>query len=233
MKSICGPLLGKFKIQLVIPGLLFIDSPGHAAFITLRKRGGAVSDLAILVVDINQGFQEQTYESLAILKEYKTPFVVAATKIDKIQGWFSQSNSFLENLNKQRDYVKEELDRKVYSLVSTLAEKGIESERFDRVTDFRKQVVIVPCSSLTGEGVPELLLMLAGLSQQFLKDRLELSDVAKGSVLEVKEVRGLGITIDAILYDGVIHKGDSLIIGGKKPIVTKVKSLLKPRDLRE
>ena len=233
IKKICGPLLEKFKIQLVIPGLLLLDSPGHAAFITLRKRGGAVSDLAILVVDINQGFQEQTYESLAILKEYKTPFVVAATKIDKLQGWFSQSKSFLENLSKQQNYVKEELDRKIYSLVSKLAEKGIESERFDRVTDFRKQVVIVPCSSLTGEGVPELLLMLSGLSQQFLKDRLELSDVAKGSVLEVKEVRGLGTTIDVILYDGVIHKGDSLVIGGKEPIVTKVKSLLKPRDLQE
>ncbi len=233
IQKICGPLLEKFKIKLVIPGLLFIDSPGHAAFITLRKRGGSVSDLAILVVDINQGFQEQTYESLAILKEYKTPFVVAATKIDKIQGWFSQSNSFLENLNKQQDYVRDELDRKMYSLVSRLAEKGIESERFDRITDFKKQVAIVPCSPLTGEGVPELLLMLAGLSQQFLKDRLLLSNVAKGSVLEVKEVRGLGTTIDVILYDGIIRKNDNLIIGGKEPLVTKVKALLRPRELQE
>jgi len=233
IKKICGHLLEKFKIQLVIPGLLLIDSPGHAAFITLRKRGGAVSDLAILVVDINQGFQEQTYESLAILKEYKTPFVVAATKIDKIQGWFSQTGFFSSNLDKQQDYVKDELDRKMYSLVSRLAEKGIESERFDRITDFKKQAAIVPCSALTGEGVPELLLMLAGLSQQFLKGRLELSDVAKGSVLEIKEVRGLGTTIDVILYDGVIRKNDNLIIGGKKPIVTKVKALLRPRELQE
>lgn len=233
IKKLCGPLLEKFKIQLMIPGLLIIDSPGHAAFITLRRRGGSVSDLAILVVDINQGFQEQTYESLAILKEYKTPFVVAATKIDKIQGWFSGFGSFSENLAKQQDYVKDELDRKVYSLVSHLAEKGVESERFDRITDFRKQVAIVPCSAVTGEGIPELLLMLAGLSQQFLKDRLELSNIAKGSVLEVKEVRGLGTTIDVILYDGVVRKGDTLIIGGKEPIVTKVKSLLKPRELQE
>lgn len=217
----------------MIPGLLLIDSPGHAAFITLRKRGGSISDLAILVVDINQGFQEQTDESLAILKEYKTPFVVAATKLDKIQGWFSQAGSFSSNLGKQQDYVKDELDRKMYSLVSRLAEKGIESERFDRITDFKKQVAIVPCSALTGESVPELLLMLAGLSQQFLKDRLELSDVAKGSVLEIKEIRGLGMTIDVILYDGVIRKGDNLIIGGKKPIVTKVKALLRHRELQE
>lgn len=233
IKNICGPLLEKFKIQLVIPGLLLIDSPGHAAFITLRRRGGSVSDLAILVVDVNQGFQEQTDESLAILKEYKTPFVVAATKIDKIQGWLKGSNSFLENLPKQRDFVRDELDNKVYSLVSALAERGFESERFDRVTDFKKQIVIVPCSGTSGEGIPELLMVLAGLSQQFLKDRLALSDVAKGSVLEIKEVRGLGTTIDVILYDGVIRKGDNLIIGGRQPIVTKVKALLRPRELQE
>lgn len=233
IKNICGPLLEKFKIQLVVPGLLLIDSPGHAAFITLRKRGGSVADLAILVVDINQGFQEQTDESLAILKEYKTPFVIAATKIDKIQGWFSGSSSFSDNLSKQRDFIRDELDQKVYSLVSALAERGFESERFDRITDFSKQVAIVPCSGSSGEGIPELLMVLSGLSQQFLKNRLFLSDVAKGSVLEVKEVRGLGITIDVILYDGVIRKGDNLIIGGKEPIVTKVKALLRPRELQE
>jgi len=64
IKKISGNLLRKFKIELTIPGLLLLDTPGHAAFITLRKRGGAVSDLAILVIDINEGFQEQTDESL-------------------------------------------------------------------------------------------------------------------------------------------------------------------------
>ncbi|MEM5802351.1 MAG: translation initiation factor IF-2 [Candidatus Aenigmatarchaeota archaeon] len=233
IKKICGTLLEKFKIELVIPGLLIIDTPGHAAFVTLRKRGGSVADLAILVVDIIQGFQEQTDEALAILKEYKTPFVVAATKIDKIPGWFSYSSSFSENLEKQQNYVLEEFDRKFYSLVAQLAERGFDSERFDKITNFTKQVAIVPCSGITGDGIPELLLMLAGLAQQFLKDRLSLSDVARGSVLEVKKVRGLGTTIDVILYDGVIRKGDILIVGGKEPVITKVKALLRPRELQE
>src|SRR4030043_216654 len=65
IRSICGHMLNQMKIELDIPGLLWIDSPGHEAFPTLRKRGGAIADLAILVVDINDGF--------------KTPFVVAAT----------------------------------------------------------------------------------------------------------------------------------------------------------
>ncbi|MBI2547369.1 MAG: translation initiation factor IF-2 [Candidatus Aenigmarchaeota archaeon] len=233
IKKTCGKLLDKFKIKLTIPGLLLVDTPGHAAFVSLRKRGGSVSDMAILVIDINEGFQEQTYESLSILKEYKTPFVVAATKVDKIQGWFSGLTSFVENLAKQRDYVKDELDKKLYTLVSQLSEKGFESERFDRINDFTKQVAIVPCSGITGEGIPELLMMLCGLSQQFLKDRLLSSKIAKGSVLEVKELKGMGTTIDVILYDGVIRKGDTLIVGGKQPLVTKVKALLRPRELQE
>lgn len=232
--KICGELLKKLKIELTVPGLLFVDTPGHAAFISLRKRGGAVSDLAILVVDVNEGFKEQTDESLKILREYKTPFVIAATKIDKLSGWFpSKDSCFLDSFQKQREDVKEDLDRKIYELVTQLAERGFDSERFDRVEDFRKQIAIVPCSGITGEGIPELLVALAGLSQQFLKERLTLSRITRGTILEVKEVRGLGTTIDVILYDGTIKKGDYLVIGGKEPIVTKIKALLRPRPLQE
>ena len=134
IKKICGNLLQKLKIKITIPGLLFIDTPGHAAFVTLRKRGGAVSDLAILVIDINESFKEQTDESLMILKEFKAPFVVAATKIDKIFGWYPSSNlCFLDSLAKQRDSVKDELNRKVYQIVTQLAERGFYSERLDRI----------------------------------------------------------------------------------------------------
>ena len=234
VERICGELLKKLNIRIEIPGLLLLDTPGHAAFITLRKRGGAVSDLAILVIDINEGFQEQTDESLTILKEYKTPFVVAATKIDRIPGWFPSENAcFLDSFKKQGDDVKEEVDKKVYRIVAQLSERGFNSERFDRVEDFTKQIAIVPCSGITGEGIPELLMVLTGLAQQFLKDRLKLSDRAKGTILEVKEVRGFGITIDVILYDGKVRKGDYLIIGGKEPIVTRIKALLRPRPLQE
>jgi len=234
VKGICGELLKKMKIEINIPGLLLLDTPGHAAFITLRRRGGAVSDMAILVVDATEGFQEQTDESLAVLKEFKTPFVVAATKIDKIPGWFPYKNyCFSDSFKKQRDDVKDEVDKKIYQLVSQLAERGFNSERFDRVDDFTKQIVIVPCSSISGEGISELLMVLAGLSQQFLKKRLEVSDVGRGTVLELKEVKGFGLTMDVILYDGKISKSDFLVIGGKEPTVTRVKALLRPRHLQE
>jgi len=234
IKKICGKLLDQFKIQITIPGLLFVDTPGHENFITLRKRGGSVSDLAILVIDINEGFQQQTDESLNFLKQFKTPFIVAATKIDKISGWFPyNTTSFLESFQKQRDDVKDELDKKVYQLVSQLSERGFDAERFDRIEEFTKHVAIIPTSGKTKEGISELLMVLAGLAQQFLKDKLALSKIGKGTVLELKEVKGFGATIDAIIYDGIVRKEDYIIIGGKEPVVTKIKALLLPKPMRD
>lgn len=213
---------------------MVIDSPGHAAFVTLRRRGGAVADLAILVIDVTEGVQEQTDECLRILKEFKTPFVVAATKIDKIPGWYPHPNRcFLDSFSEQSEDVKEDLEGRLYKLIAQLAERNVTAEIFDRIKDFRKQTAIVPVSGATGEGVPELLMILSGLAQQFLQDRLQLSETPHGTILEVKDVRGLGTTIDVILYDGSVSKGDYLIVGGKKPLVTKIRALLRPRPLQE
>jgi translation initiation factor 5B len=234
IKKICGPLLEKFKIKINIPGLLFIDTPGHEAFTTLRRRGGSVADLAILVIDINEGFQPQTDESLNFLKQFKTPFLVAATKIDLIPGWYPHKNEcFMVSYEKQSEDIQEDLERKVYDIIGQLSQRGFEAERFDRITDFKKQITIIPTSGKTGEGVSELLVMLAGLAQQFLKVRLEVSEKTRGTVLEVKEVKGLGTTIDAIIYDGMVKRGDYIIIGGEEPIVTKIKALLRPPVLKE
>jgi translation initiation factor 5B len=234
IKNFCGNLLKKLKIDVQIPGLLFVDTPGHEAFTTLRRRGGSVADLAILVVDVNKGFQPQTDESLEYLKKFKTPFVVAANKIDLVPGWYPKTKAcFIDSIGEQSYDVSGDLEKKLYTIVAELSERGFEAERFDRVEDFKKQVAIVPCSGKTGEGVPELLMVLAGLSQQFLKERLEVTGKAKGAVLEVKELKGFGTTVDVIVYDGIVHVGDHLIVGGKEPIVTKVKALLRPPVLKE
>ena len=235
VKQICGALFAKIEAKIRIPGLLFLDTPGHEAFTSLRKRGGSCADLAILVVDINNGFQPQTIESIGFLKEFKTPFVVAATKIDSIKGWFPNGGKpFLETVAKQPQHVKDALEEKIYKIVAQLSQQGFDSERFDRISDFTKNISIVPCSGRTGEGIPELLMMLSGLAQEFLKDELEIkSERGTGSILEVKEVRGIGTTIDVILYDGKIGKGDWIVIGGKEPIVAKIRALLKPAPLKE
>jgi translation initiation factor 5B len=235
IKRICGNLIAKDK-DLGIPGLLFIDTPGHEAFTSLRKRGGSLADIAILVVNINEGFMPQTIESVKILMENKTPFVIAANKIDMVSGWMNAEGSILQKLSKQSQGVQENIQNKIYEIVGSLSEFNIQSERFDRVEDYTKQIAIVPTSAKTGEGMAELLMVLAGLTQKYLSKNLECNEKehAKGTVLEVKEEKGLGTTLDVIIYDGCLKKGDNIVIGGmNEAIVTKVKALLEPAPMSE
>ncbi|MFH0936498.1 MAG: translation initiation factor IF-2 [Candidatus Woesearchaeota archaeon] len=231
VKNITGDLLQKLKIKLTIPGLLFIDTPGHAAFSNLRKRGGNLADIAILVIDVNEGIKEQTIECIEILKNYKTPFIIAANKIDLISGWRSNNLPLLENIKKQSPNIQENLDKKIYELVGKLSEFNFNSERFDRVEDYTKQIAIVPLSAKSGEGIPELLMVLTGLAQRYLEQSLKINvkGEAKGIVLEVKEQRGLGTVIDAIIYDGTLKINDTIVIGSlNEPIITKVRALIEP-----
>jgi len=235
IKRICGGLLENLHMNFTIPGILAIDTPGHAAFTTLRKRGGSISDIAILVVDINEGFKPQTEEAIQILKTYKTPFIVAANKIDLLPGWKRKDNILLKNIEAQEPRTTGIFEQKMYELVGRLNEKFmIQADRFDRVSDFTKQVAIVPVSAITGEGIPELLMVLAGLAQKYLEQCLKcnVEGPAKGTVLEVKEEKGLGKTIDVIIYDGTLKVNDIIIIGGvDKPVVTKVRALFEPKPL--
>jgi translation initiation factor 5B len=236
IEMIAKDLLASFKIKLAIPGILCVDTPGHAAFLNLRARGSSVADIAILVVDVRSGFQAQTYESMRLLKDRKTPFLVAANKLDLVPGWRSEGfGSFLSSVDSQENAVQNELDQRLYEIIGELAQEGFESERYDRVQDFTKSVAIVPISAKTGEGVPDLLVILAGLTQQFLKKRLSLAEgPAKGVILEVKEETGIGLTIDTIIYDGIMRKEDTIVTGGLSgPITTRIRSLLLPKPLDE
>jgi translation initiation factor 5B len=236
IESIAEPLKKIVPVKLIIPGLLFIDTPGHELFSNLRRRGGSVADFAILVIDIMEGPQPQTYEALELLRSRRTPFVVAANKIDRIPGWKPNPDTpFIFSFQKQDARVREELERRVYDIVGKLYEVGIPSDLFTRIRDFTKKVAIVPVSARTGEGVAELLAILAGLTQQYMRDRLRYAEgPARGVVLEVKEQHGLGAVVDAIIYDGVIRVGDTIVLAGKNgPIVTSVKALLMPRPLEE
>ncbi len=237
VKKISGHLLKKLKLKITLPGMLFIDSPGHAAFTNLRKRGGNLADIAILVVDINEGMKLQTEECIDILKQYKTPFVVALNKIDLLAGWSSNPNlTLLENIQKQQEQVMLLLEQKLYEVVGKLSGLGFNSERFDRVEDYTKQIAIIPISAKTKEGLAELLMVLTGLSQKFLEASLEVNteDYAKGTILEVKEEKGLGTTIDVIIYDGSLKQNDTIIIGSlTDPVVSKIKAMFMPPPLIE
>ncbi len=235
VKKLCGNLLKDDGLKT--PGLLFIDTPGHAAFTNLRKRGGSISDMGILVVDVNEGFKPQTHEALSILKSYKTPFLVAANKVDLIPRWNSQpEKNFMDSFKSQQEDVQQNLDMKLYSLVENLYKADISSERYDRVNDFAKQVAIVPFSAKTGEGLKEILMVLVGLVQRYMEEQLEVHKdrPAKGSVLEVKQSEGLGTTMDVILYDGTLKKGDKIVVGTlDEPLVTNTKAIFLPNPLAE
>ncbi|MFP3309488.1 MAG: translation initiation factor IF-2 [Acidilobus sp.] len=237
IEKLAEPLKKIIPVKLTIPGLLFIDTPGHELFSNLRRRGGSVADFAILVVDVTKGFQNQTYESLDLLKSRKVPFLVAANKIDRIPGWVSYPDEpFVLSYEKQSEDVKRNLEEVIYGKIAlSLSEQGFSADLFTRIRDFTRTVAIVPVSAKTGEGIPDLLAVLAGLTQQYLKKRLIYAEgPAKGSVLEVKEIPGLGTAVDAIIYDGVIKEGDIIVLNGKNgPIITTVRSLLMPAPLSD
>jgi translation initiation factor 5B len=223
-------------MEFTIPGLLFIDTPGHAAFVNLRKRGGSIADIAVLVVDINEGFKPQTIECVEILKQSKTPFVVAANKIDLINGWQEKEGNLMQQISLQNDSVKQALDTKLYELVGKFSDHGFSSERFDRVSDYTKEIALIPTSAKTGVGLPELLMVITGLAQRYLEKCLECNvcGPAKGTILEVKEEKGRGKTLDVIIYDGRLKVNDTISIGGiEKLMVTKVRALFEPAALAE
>ncbi|MCU0859445.1 MAG: translation initiation factor IF-2 [Thermoplasmata archaeon] len=234
--KLCAKLMGERRFS--VPGLLFIDTPGHYSFASLRTRGGKLADLAVLVIDINEGMKPQTVESINILRNLRTPFVIAANKIDLIPGWrVHEGMTFHETLAAQDPRVAAELDEKLYALTGRIFEKStLSADRFDRITDFTKSVAIVPMSGKHGEGLPDLLLVLVGLAQRFLEEQLRTEEgAAEGTVLEVKEEKGIGTAIDTIIYKGTLSVGDQIVVSSVRgdPIVAKVKGLQRPRPLDE
>ncbi|MDP9498324.1 MAG: translation initiation factor IF-2 [Thermoproteota archaeon] len=235
--TLTGHLYEKLaKSESPIPGLLVIDTPGHEVFANLRSRGGSAADIAILVADVNKGFEPQTYESMEILKKRRVPFVVALNKIDMIPGWRHSNSQFVTEQVKAQDLsITSMLDEKIYNIVGSLSRLGYNSEGFWRVKDFTKEVAIVPVSAAKNIGVPELLAVVVGLSQQFMSKRLERKDgPGRGIVLEVKEEIGLGPSANLVLIEGVLKVGDMILVAKRdKAVTTKVKALLLPKPLDE
>jgi len=237
IKKTCGILYKKLEeSENQVPGLLVIDTPGHEVFTNLRSRGGSAADIAILVVDVNRGFQPQTNESLKILQNRKVPFVVALNKCDQISGWRKSDSLFISKVLKEQDAsIQADLDQKLYDVVGTLSILGYKSEAFYRVKDFKSEIAIVPISARSGVGIPELLSVLVGLTQQYLQKRLSKEEKdPRGIVLEVKDEVGLGHTANIILIDGTIKKENSIVVAKRDSVVViKPKALLLPKPLDE
>ena len=237
IKDMTGPLYEKLsKSETPIPGLLVIDTPGHEVFANLRMRGGSAADIAIVVVDVNKGFEAQTNESIEILRKRKVPFVIALNKIDMVTGWRKGNTPFISDQIKKQDVnIQTILDEKIYNVVGSLSRLGYNSEAFWRVKDFTKELAIVPVSAASGVGIPELLAVMIGLTQQYMAKKLERRDgAARGIVLEINEEVGLGPSANIILLDGILKQGDHITVAKRdSAIVTKIKALLLPKPLDE
>ena len=234
LNELCSPLMGGKSFDS--PGLLFIDTPGHHSFSTLRTRGGSLADVAILMVDIHDGCMPQTIESIRILKNSKTPFEIAANKVDRIHGWQSVRDRpmALAIRNQTKDTIGY-FDQRYWDLVGSFAEHGFNIERYDRIKDFTKEIALVPISAREGEGIQDLLAVVIGMAERYLGDKLkDVDGSGEGTVLEMKEERGLGKTLDVILYRGSIRKGDEIVLvtqeGG---ISTRVRGMFSPRGMSE
>jgi translation initiation factor 5B len=237
IKQLTGPLYEKLvKSQSPIPGLLVIDTPGHEVFANLRSRGGSAADIAIVVIDANKGFEPQTFESMEILKKRRVPFVIALNKVDMITGWRRINSPFItEQVKAQDSSVTSMLDERIYNVVGSLSRLGYNSEGFWRVKDFTKEVAIVPVSATKNIGIPELLAVVVGLSQQFMAKKLQrIEGPGRGIILEINEEIGLGPSANLVLIDGTLRVGDTIMVAKRdKAVITKIKALLLPKPLDE
>ncbi|VFQ84893.1 unnamed protein product [Cuscuta campestris] len=227
----------KADATLKVPGLLVIDTPGHESFTNLRSRGSGLCDIAILVVDIMHGLEQQTIESLNLLKMRNTEFIVALNKVDRLYGWKVCSNSPIQKAMKQQNAdVVREFKERLIQIVTQFKEQGVNTELYYKNKDMGKDTFsIVPTSAISGEGIPDLLLLLVQWTQKTMVERLTFSNEVQCTVLEVKVIEGHGTTIDVVLVNGVLHEGDQIVVCGTQgePIVTFIRALLTPHPMKE
>ena len=234
LNELCSSLMGGKQFES--PGLLFIDTPGHHSFSTLRARGGSLADIAILVIDIMEGCQPQTLESLRVLRQARTPFVIAANKVDRIYGWDSKEGRAMgHSLRNQTKEVQSLFNKRFYELVGEFAAEGFNLERYDEIEDFTQCVALVPCSAKEGEGIQDLLAVVIGLAERYLAEQLaDVEGAAEATVLEMKEERGLGKTLDIILHRGTLSKGDEIALATSDgPRITRIRGMFSPRGMSE
>ena len=225
--------VGDFEYK--VPGLLVIDTPGHESFTNLRSRGSSLCNIAILVVDIMHGLEQQTLESIRLLRDRRTPFIVALNKVDRLYDWkATPNNAFQKSLAQQSPNTQSEFEDRVQKTILAFAEQGLNSELYYKNKNMGRYVSLVPTSAISGEGVPDMLQLLVSLTQSRMSEDLMYLSELQCTVLEVKVIEGLGTTIDVVLSNGVLSEGDRIVVCGLNgPIVTQVRALLTPQPLKE
>eukprot|EP00904_Undaria_pinnatifida_P007877 jgi/Undpi1/4219/HiC_scaffold_16.g07585.m1 len=229
-ETLCEKLNETMKVDVKLPGMLVIDTPGHESFTNLRSRGSSLCDIAILVVDLMHGLEPQTIESLNLLRSKRTPF------IDRCYAWKSSPDGPARiSLDNQEPGTAEEFENRAARIRTEVMEKGLNTELYWNNDDPTRTVSMVPTSAITGEGIPDLLLWLVKLTQERLTEKIMfMPDLLECTVLEVKAIDGLGMTIDVIIVNGNLREGDTIVVCTLDgPKVTSIRALLTPPPNRE
>lgn len=174
--------LGAYHVNTKHGGIVFLDTPGHEAFSKIRVRGVKTADIAILIVAADDGIMPQTLEAIKIAKQMEVPIIVAINKVDKVEALR------LEVVKRQ------------------LADQDLLPE------EWGGQVIVMPISAKTGEGVDELLDMI-DLQSQMMELSADYAGHAKGFVLESKLEKGRGSVATILLQQGTLKIGDYFIAG--------------------
>lgn len=225
---------GEIDIDINIPGLLIIDTPGHESFSNLRNRGSSLCDFAILLVDLMHGLENQTVESINILKKRKIPFVVALNKIDRCYAWKAKPYGSSKESFDQNKQCQQQFNTLTNKVIQQFAEQDINACLYWINVEPDTFVSLVPTSAITGEGIPDILTYIVRHIQNNLKAQIMNSHNLICTVMEVKVIEGYGVTCDLILVTGELKVNDTIVLSGLEgPIVTTIRALLTPQPLKE
>ena len=219
---------GKFEVKPEIPGLIIIDTPGHEAFNSLRERGSSLCDIAVLVVDMIDGVKPQTIESIKLLREKKVPFVIAATKLDRVYNYKTTDEiSLRKAFKKQTKDVVSMIESSLYDMQYDLEKEDIKAQFYFKNKNPQKIYSIVPISSKTKEGLADLLSLIVYISQNWMNKKIVYNEEVDASIMECVQDKKHGWVLDVILKNGTIKIGDEFGVSGKGgERVVKVRKLL-------
>ncbi len=230
-----GTLYNRTKnTNIKIPGLLMIDTPGHEAFSNLRQRGSSLCDIAIIVIDIMGGLEQQTIQSINMLIKSNIKFVFALNKIDRLYGWISNDKIDIQTALNENHVSDGEFKNRLHDITTQIMELGLNAKLFWDNDSRDDTISICPISAKTGEGIHDLLNVVIDICQNDISDNIIFKDELKCIVMEKTINETLGDSIDVILINGTLKKGDTISLQTNDGIInTTIKNLLTPPPNKE
>ncbi len=108
------------------------------------------------------GLEQQTLESIELLRQKKTPFIIALNKIDRVFEWKSKEyNNVRDSLDVQAPHSMTEFQDRVQKTILAFAEQGFNACLYWENENVEEFVSLCPTSAITGEGLPDLMTYLS------------------------------------------------------------------------